>query len=179
MLQQLRSTTDSLDSRIKTTLSSLADLRSELIKSTPLSLPSEKKAAKPVDADELLRFAQQIARPAPPAAQSGAESQPVQYQQPAVSVETSIKRESPGPPLPNAVLDSRTAEAGGLEQQTAGASHGVGTGQGRAVDALRPQFREWLEQGSRQSTELPWADQNIFVKSALNRLQEAEADTQT
>lgn len=176
VLQQLRTTTESLDSRIKTTLSSLAELRSELIKSTPLSLPSGQKAVRPVDANELLNFAQRIARSAPTSTQSGAQSQP---ELPVESVETQIKRESPAPPLPSGMDDTSVPGASGAGQPPPGTDQTTRTGRGKAIDALRPDYKQWLEQGSSQSIDVPWADQGMAMKSALNSLDKASPETDT
>lgn len=167
LIQQLRSTSDALDERTKSTLSALADLRHELISSTPVSLPPGDGKSTSLDASVLLKFAQQIARPTSVPSRGIASATTVVNDVPVDSVETSVKREPGTPQMPNGADADSGAKALMIGEQSSATEK-----QGKAVSSLDPGLRAWLASPDTHAIFTPWIAEDQSRKSALSRIEE-------
>lgn len=169
----LRAKSEALDIQIKSTLQSLADVRKELIAAKPLT-PSSKNARQ-VDYQELLSYAQRIARfTAPPTRK---QQMPAAIKPEDVNQESTtnglaaVKTEPPPTPAPDA---ASSTDIQMLDAQQALKSHLDPTAEeGRGVAALSEAVKAWLEPSKSGITFTPWPSDDTIRRGALARIQVA------
>lgn len=171
----LRAQSDVLDNQIKSTLSSLAEIRKELIAAKPVTLSTN--STRPIDYKELLSYAQRIAPYTVPPTRGQAIPPPIEEkvisQEAPVNGTTTIKTEQPSTPGPlsTAPGDVQMTDA----QQVPSKSHLETTApeEGRAAAILTPAMRAWLEPSKSGITFTPWPAEEMIRRGALGRIQAA------
>lgn len=167
LIQQLRQESEALDERTKTNLKALVDLRHELITSTPISLPPRDGKSAPLDANVLLKFAQQIARSTGAPTNGAGSASTIVKDAPVDSVEPIVKQELGTPQMMNGLDADSDAKAAVMSENNAAARE-----QGKALSSLKPDLQNWLMSPATQPNIFPWVAEDEARKSALSRIEE-------
>lgn len=150
-LHSLRESTSSLDSRIRSAMSLLADTRNELLTATPLTIPDANSRS--VGSSEILNYAQRIARftlppthrpPMPPAIE---------------------------PKVPDIKMEDQPTPASGADTLDASPPKA----DGKAIDTLTDEQKAWLDPDAAVGATpfMPWPSEDVIRSGALSRIQAA------
>jgi hypothetical protein len=156
----LRAKSDALDSQIKTTLQTLAGLRKELIAAKLAT--SSKKNARPVDYEQLLSYARQIAPFSRPPHIRQTMPPPIESKLNGIA-NSEVKKEASETPADSAIHSP-------LQQLPT--SHLTLTKEdSRLVAALPEDIKAWLEPSKFGVIFMPWPDNDVIRRGALSRIQ--------